>query len=265
MPKVANKYQTFLSGYFYADNWKKRGSMPILTKKLLTFLSTDPSPNEMAKYLTLTGMVEPSPKAATISALDDDGTIYEIARFGLSGEDPFLDKNSIWKKLQPFDAVRAGELQLLDASLIAQQIETLGGKLSMDPWLKTVLVIPINKKDVPVGAIGLFFEEHLDSTPELNIDYESLQALFVMAYRTPQFALAISKNSKGELPPMTDQEYLFLQLIARGFSNKQIAARTQLALPTVKAKVSKLLRAFDVKGRKELLEKTKHIEFPRLD
>jgi DNA-binding NarL/FixJ family response regulator len=52
---------------------------------------------------------------------------------------------------------------------------------------------------------------------------------------------------------MTDQEMQFLDLIARGNSNKQIASKTLLALPTVKARVSKLLKKFDATNRRELI------------
>lgn len=240
--------------------------MPILTKKLLLFLQQDPEPNEMAKYLTLIEVVKPSPKAATISAINDDGSIYEIARFGLAGKDPFLDINPIWEKLQPFDEVRAGRVSLIEPQQVVSQIVEKGNEVMMDPWLKSVLVVPVLKKDVPIGAIGLFFDEELSEVPKLEIDYESLQALFVLAFRTPQFAYAIAKYSVGELPELTDQELLLINLIARGYSNKQIGIKTQLALPTVKAKVSKLLKDFGAKNRKHLVEiaKEKNIPSPRL-
>jgi DNA-binding CsgD family transcriptional regulator len=240
--------------------------MPALTKKLLLFLQQDPEPNELAKYLTLVDMVHPLPRAATISAINDDGSIYEIARFGLSGKDPFLDRNPIWEKLQPFEEVRANRIAVLNPKDVFEQISSKGIKIEMDSWLRSVVVVPIVKKEIPIGALGLFFDEELNEVPKLEIDYESLQALFVLAFRTPQFAYAIAKYSAGELPELTDQELLFINLIARGYSNKQIAGRTQLALPTVKAKVSKLLKEFDAKNRKELVEiaKEKNIPAPRV-
>lgn len=239
--------------------------MPVLTKKLLLFLQQDPSPSEMARYLTLIGLVNPSPRAATISSIYDDGSIYEIARFGLGGKDPFMEKNPIWQKFQPFEHLRANEFSLINPRQVMDQVAATGMKIEMDPWLKSVLLIPISKKEVPLGALALFFDEEFESIPDLEIDFESLQALFVLAFRTPQFAYNIAKKANGDLPEMTDQELLLLNLIARGYSNKQIAGRTQLALPTVKARVSKLFRAFNVSNRKELIEASKKINLPSFD
>lgn len=227
--------------------------MPALTKKLLLFLQQDPEPNQMAQFLTMVNLMHPSPKASTISALNDDGSINEIARYGLSGKDPFLARNPIFENLQPFESVRNNQISLINPKDVSKRIAERGQELTMDPWLKSVVVIPISKKEVPVGAVALFFDEELDKVPELGIDYESLQALFVLAFRTPQFSYAIARQLTGLLPEMTDQEMLFIDLIARGYSNKQIATRTQLALPTVKARVSKLLKKFDAKNRKELI------------
>lgn len=239
--------------------------MPVLTKKLLLFFQQDPSPNEVARYLTLMGLVDPSPRAATLSAIYDDGSIYEIARFGLSGKDPFMEKNPIWQKFQPFKHLRANEFSLINPRQVLEQVSQAGMKIEMDPWLKSVLLIPISKKDVPMGALALFFDEEFESIPHLEIDFESLQALFVLAFRTPQFAYSIAKKANGALPELTDQELLLLNLIARGHSNKHIAGKTQLALSTVKARVSRLLRTFDVANRKQLIEASKKLNLPTFD
>ena len=227
--------------------------MTALTKKLLLFLQQDPEPNEMAQFLTLIKLVEPSPKACAINAINEDGSISEIARFGLSGKDPFLGKNPIWENFLPYESVRSNRIALINPGEVSKQIVEKGHELTTDPWLKSIVVVPLSKKEVPLGALALFFDEHLDEVPELEIDYESLQALFVLAFRTPRFSYAIARQASSSLPDMTDQEMQFLDLIARGNSNKQIAAKTQLALPTVKARVSKLLKKFDATNRRELI------------
>ena len=231
--------------------------MPVLTKKILNYLSSDPTPPEVARFLTMIEMVDPHPLGATINYINDEGTIFEIARFGLKNKDPFLDHNSIWGNLEPFKHLRSNRLALIKTETVIQQALDHGLEIEPERWLKSVLLIPITKKDVPLGAIALFFDKKLESVPELNIDYESLQSLFVLAFRTPQFQAAIDKNMVADLPTLTDLEKRYLQWIARGFSNKQIANQTQQALPTVKARVSKLLRQFEVKNRKQLIEKAK--------
>ena len=231
--------------------------MPVLTKKILNYLSTDPTPPEMARFLTMIEMVYPHPLGATINYINDEGTIFEIARFGLKNKDPFLDHNSIWGNLEPFKHLRRNQLAVIGSDTVIQQAKEHNLEIEPEHWLKCVLLIPITKKDVPLGALALFFDEKLEDIPELNIDYESLQSLFVLAFRTPQFQTAINKNMAADLPTLTDLEKQYLQWIARGFSNKQIANQTQQALPTVKARVSRLLKQFEVKNRKHLIEKAK--------
>lgn len=241
--------------------WNREVQMPVLTRKLLLFLQQEPEPNELAQFLTMINLVNPSPRACAISAINDDGSINEIARFGLSGKDPFLRKNPIWENLQPYETVRANKIALINPSEVSERILDKGLPFSMDDWLESVVVVPLSKKEVPIGALALFFDEKLDGVPNLEIDYESLQALFVLAFRTPRFSYAIARQTLTSLPEMTDQEMQFLDLIARGHSNKQIASKTQLALPTVKAKVSKLLRKFEVSNRKELINIAKEQNF----
>lgn len=48
------------------------------------------------------------------------------------------------------------------------------------------------------------FDKKLNEIPVLQIDYESLQSLFVLAFRTPQFQSAIANNMAAELPLLTD-------------------------------------------------------------
>ena len=233
--------------------------MPVLTKKILTYLSDDPSPGEVARFLALLELTQPSPKAATINYIDDSGTIFEIARFGLANKDPFIDHNSIWADLEPFRHVRNNKLALIDPSMVVEQAEKSKMEIQPDSWLRSVVVIPVVNKQVPVGAIGLMFDQKLTELPDLGIDYESLQSLMILAFRTPAFQREITRSARGQVPELTDQEMNIILLVARGYSNKQIANHHQIALPTVKAKISKLLRQFEAKNRKDLVEKTKKL------
>jgi DNA-binding CsgD family transcriptional regulator len=201
------------------------------------------------------GLVEPAPKAASVNFIDESGIIFELARFGLTRKDPFLNRNSIWADLPPFKLLLKGEVALIDPAHVAEKSKAAGFEIEPEPWLKSVLLIPIFKKQTPVGAVALFFDQRLTSIPRLEIDYQSFQALMVLALETSQFQRAIMENARPDLPELTDAERDFINWIARGYSNKQIAQETKLALPTVKARVSKLLSRFEVKNRKELVQK----------
>jgi DNA-binding CsgD family transcriptional regulator len=201
------------------------------------------------------GLVNPPPKAASVNFIDESGIIFELARFGLTKKDPFLNRNSIWEDLPPFKLLLKGEVALIDPQQVAEKSKAAGFEIEPEAWLRSVLLIPILKKQTPAGAVALFFDQRLDRIPELEVDYESFQALMVLALETPQFQRAIMDNARPTLPDLTDSELEFISLIARGYSNKQIASETNLALPTVKARVSKLLARFEVVNRKELIQK----------
>lgn len=201
------------------------------------------------------GLVDPPPKAASVNFIDESGIIFELARFGLTKKDPFLNRNSIWEDLPPFKLLLKGEVALIDPRQVAEKSKAAGFEIEPEAWLRSVLLIPILKKQTPTGAVALFFDQRLDGIPELEVDYESFQALMVLALETPQFQRAIMDNARPTLPDLTDSELEFISLIARGYSNKQIASETNLALPTVKARVSKLLARFEVVNRKELIQK----------
>lgn len=120
--------------------------MPVLTKKILNYLFTDPTPSEVARFLTMLDMVEPNPLAATINFINDDGTIFEIARFGLKNKDPFLDHNSIWANLEPFKHLRKNELAVIDTAKVIQQAKDHKLEIEPEEWMKCVLLIPVTKK-----------------------------------------------------------------------------------------------------------------------
>ena len=233
--------------------------MPVLTKKILTYLTSDPTPNELARFVTLLDIVSPAPKGSTINYIDDAGTIFEIARFGLANKDPFIDHNSIWSNLEPFKHVRQNKPAIIDPKVVIQQAEEHDLEIVPESWLESVVIVPVANKQIPIGALALMFDEKLTEIPRIDMDYDSLQALLVLAFRTPRFQNEILRSSRGLLPEVTDQELDIIQLIARGYSNKQIGQKHQIALPTVKAKISKLLRQFEAKNRKDLVEKSKRL------
>lgn len=234
--------------------------LPILTKQLLIYLSLDPAPFETAKFITTMSVVNPPPRATTISCIDKAGFIYELARFGLASNDPFLNRVSIWEDLPPLKPLVRGEIALIDPEMVKAKARSIGFEIQPDKWLRSVLMIPIFKKQIPIGAVGLFFDEPLKSVPNLEIDYESFQSLMSLAFETKQFRVAMSANRSSNISELTDREKQFIEWIAQGRSNKEIATLSQLALPTVKTRVSKLLTKYEVKNRKQLVDKVRTLQ-----
>ena len=229
--------------------------MPILTKKFLQFLTHDPDPQEVCRFLTNLELVDPNPRASVIAVIREDGSIGELARFGLVDKDLFSANLSVWQDLEPLRRLRKNQLVMIHPEQVRSDAERLGMSIETDDWIQSILFVPISKRDVPLGALVLMFDKYFEETPDLQMDYESLQALFSVVLRTPSFIKAQQLMNSVNLPTLTDLERSYMEWIARGFSNKQIAAKTQQALPTVKARVSKLLRDFEAKNRKELIEK----------
>ncbi|MBO8129821.1 MAG: response regulator transcription factor [Peptococcaceae bacterium] len=58
---------------------------------------------------------------------------------------------------------------------------------------------------------------------------------------------------KQQSPSLTPRELEILTLILEGNSNREIAAKLHLSLPTVKEYCSRLYRKFNVKNRSKLL------------
>jgi len=233
--------------------------MPILTKKFLKFLTNDPDPVEVCRFLTNLELVTPNPRAAVIAVVQDDGSIGELARFGLVDKDIFSSDLSVWHDLEPLRRLRKNQLVMIHPDQVRMDAERLGLSINTDTWIESILFVPISKREIPLGALVLMFDHYFDDVPELEMDYESLQAIFSIILRTPAFTRAQKQLSVGDIPQLTDLERNYLEWIARGFSNKQIASKTQQALPTVKARVSKLLRDFDAKNRKDLVDKYRQV------
>ena len=72
------------------------------------------------------GLVDPPPKAASVNFIDESGIIFELARFGLTKKDPFLNRNSIWEDLPPFKLLLKGEVALIDPQQVAEKSKAAG-------------------------------------------------------------------------------------------------------------------------------------------
>lgn len=233
--------------------------MPLLTKKFLTFLTNDPEPMEVCRFLNNLELVTPNPRASVIAIVKDDGSIGELARFGLVDKDIFSSELTVWHDLEPLRRLRKNQLVMIHPDQVRMDADKIGLPIKTDTWIESILFVPISKREVPLGALVMMFDHYFDEVPELEMDYESLQAIFSIILRTPTFTRAQKQLSAAAIPQITDLERNYLEWIARGFSNKQIAAKTQQALPTVKARVSRLLKDFDVNNRRELAEKYRQL------
>ncbi len=89
-------------------------------------------------------------------------------------------------------------------------------------------------------ALGLWVGTHLTSRPQRDV------------FRVNKAALAALRVS--------DREHEVLQLLAAGFSNKEIAGRLFVSVNTVKTHISRLYQKLGVSRRTQAVQKAKSLQ-----
>lgn len=229
----------------------------MLTKHFMDFLVTEPMPVELAKFMVHGGFSIPEPRGCAIALVDDEGHVAEVARYGISGQDAFMQKMPIWRNVPPFKAIRGGTPASIPITLILEIATKEGVEVQPDSWMKTLFLIPIMKHRVPFGAVALFYDKELVENPEFRIDLDNFSGLLCLSLQNLTLRGAVKRPTAGVLPVMTDRQSEILLLVARGFTNKEIASELSMTLATVKQEISRILTALDVKSRREAVAKAR--------
>ena len=124
-------------------------------------------------------------------------------------------------------------------------------------WLKWKFLIVGNAIDIYVGLVAVFFtclgvwvasQLVKPQTHTLVIEKE------VLVPQAKDFTL---NEAELERLGLTSREYEVLQLIAKGYSNADIADQLFLSLSTIKTHVSNLYSKMGVKSRTQAIDKAK--------
>lgn len=230
--------------------------------RLLSYLASKPTLDDVAQFLVLDIFRENKPRACLISVFDSSGSVSAAGSFGLGSDIvKALRRMSLWDRSPAVDAIRDGEPIILNdrESLVRQY-----------PWLETheallspTSVWPLTLGTQRLGSLQLQFAE--------SVSHESVAPSFTAA--APILGLYISLRSisqeaaevEGLRPAprsgnvqvdteLSPRQVRILHLLAEGLTNPQIAARIGFSDSTVRQETMAIYRFLGADGRREAVQ-----------
>lgn len=123
-------------------------------------------------------------------------------------------------------------------------------------WLQWKFLIVDNAIDIYIGLIAVFFTA-LGVWVATQLVKPKTQTLVIEKEIPEKFSVNETELKKLNL---SSREYEVLQLLAKGYSNADIANNLFLSVSTVKTHVSNLFLKMDVKSRTQTIEKAKRLK-----
>ena len=127
-------------------------------------------------------------------------------------------------------------------------------------WLQWKFLIVDNSLDIYSGLIAVFFTV-LGIWVATQLTKPRIEKVVVekevMVSQPKEFSVNKTELEKLNL---TDREYEILQLLAKGYSNSEIANNLFLSLSTIKTHVSNLYAKMDVNRRTQVVLKAKSLK-----
>ncbi|TYP97814.1 LuxR family transcriptional regulator [Sphingobacterium allocomposti] len=131
-------------------------------------------------------------------------------------------------------------------------------------WMQWKFLIVDNAIDIYIGLVALFFTT-LGIWVAKQVIKPKVETVIVekeiVVNQSTEFILDEAALEKLKL---NGREYEILQLLAKGYSNAEIATRIFLSLSTVKTHVSNLYSKMDVKSRTQAIAKAKQLRIIEL-
>lgn len=126
-------------------------------------------------------------------------------------------------------------------------------------WLQWKFLILDNSMDIYIGLIAVFFTI-LGIWVATQLVKPKVEKLIIEkeVYITKPQTFSINEEELKKLN-LSTREYEVLQLLAKGYSNAEIARSLFLSVSTVKTHVSNLFFKMDVKSRTQTIEKAKRL------
>jgi len=126
-------------------------------------------------------------------------------------------------------------------------------------WLQWKYLIVQNSLDIYVGVVAVFFTL-MGIWIAMQLTKPKIKQVVIEkeVYLPQPETSTIDENALQKLD-LTAREYEVLQLLAKGYSNADIADRLFLSVSTVKTHVSNLFIKMDVKSRTQAADKAKRL------
>lgn len=131
-------------------------------------------------------------------------------------------------------------------------------------WLQWKFLIVDNSIEIYIGLIAVFFTilGIWVATQLVKPKIETITETVIIEkeiYVPQQPAFSINQKELERLN-LSSREYEILQLLAKGYSNADMAGNLFLSLSTIKTHVSNLYFKMDVKSRTQAIEKAKRLK-----
>lgn len=123
-------------------------------------------------------------------------------------------------------------------------------------WLQWKFLIVDNAIDIYVGLIAVFFTA-LGIWVAMQLVKPKTQTI-VIEKAIPE-TISVNETELKKLN-LSSREHEVLQLLAKGYSNADIANNLYLSVSTVKTHVSNIFLKMDVKSRTQTIEKAKRLK-----
>ena len=183
-----------------------------------------------------------------ILVVDDDLTLLEQAEQILSDNYLVSLANSGEQAIKYLKSGQEADLILLDILMPNMDgFQTLKAIQKLEGWMPPVIFLTsVCGIDSEIKGLDIGAADYITKPFSLQVLLARLKARLNTRDR-------LDYDKLRALPfPLTESEYKVAKLLARSYSNEEIAEDMHYALDTVKKLVSRVLEKLDIKNRKEI-------------
>ena len=233
--------------------------------RVLNFLRSDPSAEEIAEFLIFSDITRPNPLACAIYLPDEDGVFSLAGQYGFEkwSVDRINDKwDILTSQLRGIRYLKTGSPIHMDIEVLMAEAERLGYKTGHRTGVESAWLIPLMGRVRPVGVLIFYMPSTVDAKLQpdsFTIKIEALGAAIATLIQGENIRGHKTLESTASLSLWTDRQERILAGVSRGQSNGEIAQEIDVSESTVKFEVRKLLKELGVKNRKEAVKKAMEI------
>lgn len=238
-------------------------SDPERLSALLDLIAHAPTPHELLRALVHDPVHTPAPRAGAIGMIADDAELVELASYGLTRPHGFIERQSVWQEIPPFIDFRTVSPVRRSVTELRAAVRSAGIHLEPEDWAQSVMIQSVHaRRSTPVGALMLLFDADMDVPVVASLHGGDLHAALLIAFRSEPFRAALREvdaRIHGTGPLLTDRELACLRQVARGRSNKEIAADIRMSPSTVKSALSSVFTKLEVTRRSQAVYAARHL------